>query len=100
MNKSGTKIVTVKEILNGDPNSSPKVKSLRPNQKTISQNFKIYEILDDNYCCKVELIRELTQEIPDKEVKIELYNDEKFNCYSLAFSENEEMMAYFDGVKR
>jgi hypothetical protein len=26
------------------------------------------------------------------------YNDEKFNCYSLAFSENEEHMVYFDGV--
>ncbi len=35
----------------------------------------------------------------DREVSIDKYNDEKFNCYSLTFSENEEIMVYFDGVK-
>jgi hypothetical protein len=54
MNKSGTKIVTVKEMFGEDPNTSPSGKSSRPNLKTISYDFKIYDILDDNYCCKVK----------------------------------------------
>jgi hypothetical protein len=58
MNKSGTKIVTVKEILKEDPNSSPRGKSSRPNMNTISYNFKFYDILDDNYSCKIKMIHE------------------------------------------
>ena len=54
MNKSGTKIVTVKEIFGEDPNASPSGKSSRRNLKSISYDFKIYDILDDNYCCKVK----------------------------------------------
>lgn len=51
INKSGTKIVTVKELFREDPNGSPQGKSSRRNMKTISYDFKVYDILDDNYCC-------------------------------------------------
>jgi hypothetical protein len=103
MNKSGTKIVTAKVILEEDPycspSASPTGKLSHKNLKSISYEFKFLDILDDNYCCKIREISMFILKIPNQEVEADRYNNQNSRCFSLIFSQNEEIMMYFDGIK-
>lgn len=109
-NKGATKVVTVTEKfeeLNFNENfkknqrKGHQHKKIRESRKSlISYEFKIYDVLDNNYCFKLNKIQNHIQHIPNHIVECDRYTASEFNSFTLTVSECERFLVFFDGISQ